>query len=107
MTIVEIICRKKIILIYFSSEEIDDSDDKSASEPLIDDEFESKTEEDIPIQVQTSEDLIVDEIVDKNTQEDDLIPEEKGIFTFSRKKNIFSKFYGKIGIISWLLFHLI
>ena len=77
MTIVEIICRKKFILIYFSSEEIDDSDDKSASEPLIDDEFESKTEEDIPIQVTCSEDLIVDEIVDKNTQEDDLIPEEK------------------------------
>merc|ERR1712223_2186634 len=60
------------------SEEIDESDDKSATDVLID-EFESKTEEDhrTPIQVTCPEDL-VDEIVDdKNTQEDDLIPEEK------------------------------
>ena len=62
----------------FCSEEIDESDDKSAADVLID-EFESKTEEDhrTPIQVTCPEDL-VDEIVDdKNTQEDDLIPEEK------------------------------
>ena len=64
--------------IFFCSEEIDESDDKSATDVLID-EFESKTEEDhrTPIQVTCPEDL-VDEIVDdKNTQEDDLIPEEK------------------------------
>ena len=64
--------------IFFCSEEIDESDDKSAADVLID-EFESKTEEDhrTPIQVTFPEDL-VDEIVDdKNTQEDDLIPEEK------------------------------
>ena len=51
---------------YFSSEEIDDSDDKSAAEVLID-EFESKIEEDHPIQVQADD--LVEEIVDKNTQE--------------------------------------
>ena len=50
----------------FSSEDIDDSDDKSAAEVLID-EFESKIEEDHPIQVQADD--LVEEIVDKNTQE--------------------------------------
>ena len=68
----------QIFFFNFCSEEIDDSDDKSAADVLID-EFESKTEEDhrTPIQVTCPEDL-VDEIVDdKNTQEDDLIPEEK------------------------------